>query len=375
MIETSGPGHATDGIGRGAGEGRRPASRLACSVTAPDSLAPDAPELTARMRMVLHRVRLAARPPLHTLPVEAARQAYEAAAEILDLPRAPLGRVEELMIPTTGHHRCRARLYALDGARRPVLLYLHGGGFTIGSLETHDSLCRQFALRSGAAVVSLDYRLAPEHRFPTALEDSWAALQWLSGEAARLGLDGDRLAIGGDSAGGTLSAVVALLARDARLPLRHQLLITPGTASHADWPSRRRYDRGFLLDGDAIEWFFRHYIACDERSDWRFAPLEVDDLEGVAPASVALAECDPICDEGVAYADRLRMAGVPVALELWRGVTHDFVKMGRVLPEAVAAQNVLARDLAAALDLPPPVADHAHGYPPDPSPDPTHESP
>jgi acetyl esterase len=305
------------------------------------------------MRTVLHRVKLAGRPALHTLPVGTARQAYEAAAEILDLPRAPLGRVEELGVPTTGHHRCRARLYATDRARRPVLLYLHGGGFTIGSLETHDSLCRQLARRSGAAVLALDYRLAPEHRFPVAVDDAWAALQWLADEAGTLGLDADRLAVGGDSAGGTLAAVCALLARDAGLPLRQQLLITPGTASHGDWPSRRRYAEGFLLDEVAIEWFFRHYIAGDERRDWRFAPLEADSLDDLAPATFALAECDPLCDEGLAYADRLRMAGVPVALELWRGVTHDFIKMGRVLPQAAEAQRALAATLAAAFDLPP----------------------
>jgi len=230
----------------------------------------------------------------------------------------------------------------------PVLLYLHGGGFVIGSLDTHDSLCRQLALRSGAAVVALDYRLAPEHRFPTAVDDAWAALQWLHAHAATLGLDGSRLAVGGDSAGGTLAAVCALRARDQGLPLALQLLITPGTSAQGDTASRRLFANGFLLDAATIDWFFDQYIDRHHRADWRFAPLNHESLEGVAPACVILAECDPLVDEGIAYADRLRAAGVPVALELVRGLTHDFIKMGRVLKEAGEAQQAAAEAMKGA---------------------------
>jgi acetyl esterase len=222
------------------------------------------------------------------------------------------------------------------------MLYLHGGGFVIGSLQTHDSLCRQLALRSGGAVVALAYRLAPEHRFPTAVDDAWAALQWLHAQAGALGLDGARLAVGGDSAGGTLAAVCALRARDHGLALALQLLITPGTAAHGDSGSRRLFANGFLLDAATIEWFFEHYIDHRHRGDWRFAPLNHDALEGAAPACMMLAECDPLVDEGLAYADRLRAAGVPVALELYRGLTHDFIKMGRALREAGDAQQAAA---------------------------------
>jgi acetyl esterase len=298
--------------------------------------------LTPRMQGLLQRIQRAQRTPLHALSPAQARSSYEAAAEILDLPRAALRRVVDFQLPAADGTPLPARLYSNADTPVPVLLYLHGGGFVIGSLDTHDSLCRQLALRSGAAVVALDYRLAPEHRFPVAVDDAWAALQWLHAQAEALGLDGTRLAVGGDSAGGTLAAVCALRARDQGLPLALQLLITPGTSAHGDTASRHLYANGFLLDAATIDWFFDQYIDRHHRADWRFAPLNHDALEGVAPACVILAECDPLVDEGIAYADRLRAAGVPVALELYRGLTHDFIKMGRVLHEAGQAQQAAA---------------------------------
>lgn len=297
---------------------------------------PHAHLLTPRMAGVLERIRRAKRPPFHALTVEQARTAYELGAEVLDLPRAPLHRVDRLELPGADGTLLAARHYLPGPAPCGTLLYLHGGGFTIGGLATHDSLCRQLALHSGAGVLSLDYRLAPENRFPAAVDDTWAVLRRLA-QGALPAVDPQRLAIGGDSAGGTLAAVGALLARDAGLPLRAQLLITPGTAAQADSASHRLFANGFLLDAATIEWFFDHYIDRAQRHDWRFAPLEAPELEGVAPAVVILAECDPVVDEGLAYADRLRAAGVPVALDLVRGVTHDFIKMGRVLEEARAA--------------------------------------
>ena len=313
------------------------------------------------MRGLLERIQRAHRQPFHAMTAQEARAAYELAAEVLEPPRTPLERVENfampLEVPECSGLLRPARLYAPSRERLPLLLYLHGGGFTIGGLETHESLCRQLAARSGAAVVALDYRLAPEHRFPAAAHDSWAALRWLAGEGAqRLGLDGSRLAVGGDSAGGTLAAVSALHARDEGLPLALQVLITPGTTAHADTDSHREFAEGFLLDQAAIVWFFDHYIDRGQRSDWRFAPLLADDLDGVAPAWIGLAECDPLVDEGIAYADRLRLAGVPVQLELWRGLTHDFIKMGRAIAEAGDAQASIAAALREAFGLPTPPA-------------------
>lgn len=296
------------------------------------------------MRDVLRRIARAQREPMSAMGVARARAAYEAGAEVLDLPRAPLARVEDLELPMpAGGHR-RARLYAATSAPRPVLLYLHGGGFTIGSLETHDSLCRQLALRGDCAVVALDYRLAPEHRFPAAVDDAIGAMRWLQDCGASIGVDASRVGVAGDSAGGTLAAVCALAARDAGRALAMQVLITPGTTAHADTPSHRRFANGFLLDAELVEWFFSQYIDPDDRDDWRFAPLNAE-LDGVAPACVVLAECDPLVDEGIAYADRLRLAGVPVRLELVRGMTHDFIKMGRALPQAEQALDAIGAAL------------------------------
>jgi acetyl esterase len=300
------------------------------------------------MARLLDNIRRANRPPFHTQSVADARASYRAGAEVLEPPRAALARIEAVHVPAGEGTLLGARLYAPSHEALPVLLFMHGGGFTIGNLETHDSLCRQIALRSEAAVLALDYRLAPEHRFPRAVDDSWAALRWLSEHAGDLGLDATRIAVGGDSAGGTLAAVTAIHARDIGIALRLQVLITPGTTAHADTPSHREFAHGFLLEAETIAWFFDQYIASEQRSDWRFAPLEADDVDGVAPACVVLAECDPLVDEGVAYADKLRAAGVPVELELVRGVTHDFIKMGRVLPEADVSQALICAALKAA---------------------------
>src|SRR3990167_4389902 len=212
------------------------------------------------------------------------RAAYEAGADILEVPRAELPRVEDFAIRARDGHAMPARLYApsLD-AGLPVLLYVHGGGFTIGSIATHDVLCRELARRAGCMVVSLDYRLAPEHKFPTACHDAWDALAWLAAHADTLGGDRARLAVGGDSAGGTLSAVNAILARDAGLPLALQLLFYPGCAAHQDTPSHATYARGLVLEEPAITWFFGNYVTTRaQREDWRFAPLHADDVEGVA---------------------------------------------------------------------------------------------
>ena len=296
------------------------------------------------MAGLLERIGRARRTPWHAMTPAEARRAYLSAAEVLEPARAALPRVQDIELPGADGPR-PARLYAASHERLPVLLYLHGGGFVIGGLETHDSLCRQLALRSGGAVVALDYRLAPEHPFPAAWDDAWTALRALPAAAESLGLDGSRPAVGGDSAGATLACFCALQARDHGLRLALQLLITPGTAAGPETASRHLFANGFLLDAADIDWFFDHTIPAHHRRDWRFAPLLADDLAGVAPACVVLAECDPLADEGLAYADRLRMAGVPVALELYRGLTHDFIKMGRALKEAAQAQAAIAAAL------------------------------
>ena len=305
------------------------------------------------MRSVLERMARAGQPPLHTLSPAYARLAYEVGSGVLEVPKAPLARVEDLRIPTRDGQSLPARLYAPHAltsaagqAGLPLLLYLHGGGFTIGSIATHDVLCRELARLADCMVVSLGYRLAPEYPFPTASNDAWDALQWLAVNAPALGADAARLAVGGDSAGGTLAAVCAILARDAGLPLALQLLFYPGCAAHQDTPSHTTYARGLVLEDSAISWFFAHYVKTrEQREDWRFAPLLAPDVDGVAPAWLGLAECDPLVDEGVDYADKLRAAGVPVDLEIYRGVTHEFIKMGRAIAEARQAHADAARAL------------------------------
>ena len=218
-----------------------------------------------------------------------------------------------------------ARLYApvsRDDAVEeglPVLLYLHGGGFTVGSVATHDQLCRQLAHLAGCMVVSLDYRLAPEFRFPSPttmpgmrcsgwrpMARSWVLMPAASPSAA--------------TARAAPCRPIAPSRRATGLPLALQLLIYPGTTAHQDTDSHRRYAQGFVLDEPAITWFFAQYLAHPEdREDWRFAPLLAPDVDGVAPAWIGLAECDPLVDEGVQYADKLRMAGVPVDLEIYKG--------------------------------------------------------
>ena len=310
--------------------------------------------LTHAMRDVLSRMSRAARPPFHTLTPDQARAAYEAGSGVLEISKPALERVENLTIQARDGYLLAARLYAPSVERLPVLLYFHGGGFTIGSISSHDVLCRQLSHLTGCAVVSLDYRLAPEHKFPTAANDAWDALQWLAVHAEDCGLDESRLAVGGDSAGGTLAAVCAVMARDTDLPLALQLLFYPGCAAHQETSSHETFAKGFVLEETDISWLFNHYVRSPaDRDNWRFAPLNASDVEGVASAWVGLAECDPLVDEGVMYADKLRAAGVQVDLEIYRGVTHEFIKMGRIIPEARQAHADAARALRRAFNLSP----------------------
>jgi acetyl esterase len=309
--------------------------------------------LTPAMRDVLQRMARAQRPPIHTLTAEQARAAYEAGAGVLEIPKASLARVEDFHIPARDGHMLAARLYGASAGILPVLMFFHGGGFTVGSIATHDVLCRQISHLAGCAVLSLDYRLAPQNKFPTAINDAWDGLHWLARHASTLGLDASRIAVGGDSAGGTLAAVCAILARDKDLPLLLQLLFYPGCAAHQDTASHRRFAEGYVLGEAQMTWFFDQYLRSPaDRDDWRFSPLNAPDLDGVAPAWLGLAECDPLVDEGLMYADRLRLARIAVDLDIYRGVTHEFIKMGRAIPEARLAHADAARALKQAFVIP-----------------------
>lgn len=243
-----------------------------------------------------------------------------------------------------------ARLYRREEAAdlgEPVLLFLHGGGYIACSLDSHERMCSRLARLAGCAILSVDYRLAPEHVFPAAVEDATTALEWLTHHAATLDLDATRIAIGGDSAGGTLAAVTAIRARDnGKSPVIHQLLIYPGTDLADQTQSERDYATGFFLDAEFAELCITSYLpnASDRAHPWA-SPLRTQDLAGLPPATILVAECDPLRDEGAAYAARLRDAGVVVNYHQYAGMFHGFFGMFDILPEAHAA----IADAAAAL--------------------------
>lgn len=305
-------------------------------------------ELSPATRDVLQRMARAGHAPLHTLEPEQAKAFYARAATVLELPSPPLARHEQWQLPTRDGTHVPAQLWAPSTAKLPVLLYFHGGGFTIGSSQTHAGVCQQLATLAHCAVLAVDYRLAPTHRFPTAVHDAWDALAWLLSHGSAHGLDTTRLALGGDSAGGTLATVAAMHARDQRWPVALQVLFYPGTTAHQDTESHRRFAHALVLGKAHIDYFFDHYIAHEQRSDWRFAPLLAEQHEGVAPLWLGLAEHDPLHDEGLAYADALRLARVPVQLEIYRGTVHGFVQWGRAEPMARQAHQDAAAALRAA---------------------------
>ncbi|WP_214471285.1 alpha/beta hydrolase [Mesorhizobium sp. dw_380] len=215
------------------------------------------------------------------------------------------------------------------GAR--AVLYLHGGGWVIGNLDSHDEICRWLANLGNAVIVCPDYRLAPEHKFPAGLEDCTAALRFMAQNAGELGIDPGSIAVAGDSAGGNLAAVLALLARDGLAPpFAAQILIYPNTDARQTADSYRRFGDGFGLTATTMAWFRNHYVRTqDDITDWRVSPLLASSLAGAAPAFVAVAGHDILADEGTAYAERLKAEGVPVALRRWPGQIHGFVSMGR----------------------------------------------
>ncbi|MFM0206592.1 alpha/beta hydrolase [Paraburkholderia sediminicola] len=313
--------------------------------------------LNPKIEQVLDMIARAKRPQLHELTPQQARASYEKSAPILEIASAPMFSVEDLRVPTRDGATIRARLYQPVepswAEPAPALVYYHGGGFTVGSVDTHDALCRMFARDGRCTVLSVDYRLAPEYKFPTAVEDAFDALTWLHAHAAEYGVDIERLAVGGDSAGGTLATVCAVLARDAGIKLALQLLIYPGTSGHQQTDSHSRLADGFLLSGDTIQWFFEQYVRDKrDRDDWRFAPLDgkrgAPAFSGFAPAWIATAEYDPLSDEGDAYAEKLRAAGNQVTLKRYPGMIHEFFKMGGFVPDVAQAHQDAAAALRAA---------------------------
>jgi len=285
-------------------------------------------------------------PPIDKIaPVEARRQ-YREVRATLRPPVPNLLDVRDLKADGTGGP-IPLRVYRPAEGVLPALVFFHGGGWVVGDLETHDVVCRQIARAAGAVVIAVDYRLAPEHPFPAASDDAWSATTWIAAHAGELGIDAGRIAVGGDSAGGGLAAVVALLARDSRkLRLAFQVLVYPVVDLRAESVSYSTYAEGYLLTRAAMNWYIAQYAPTPEAvNDWHASPLLAPWVHGVAPALIMTAELDPLVDEGEAYARRLRGARVPVDYEVVPGMVHGFLTMGGKVDAANRAVATIASAL------------------------------
>jgi len=297
--------------------------------------------LDPQIEFVIGLVKKANAPEFWQLTPDQAREQYLLRVAKLAV-KEPIFRTEDRRIPGPGSH-IPIRIYTpreiKSGEKLPVLLWFHGGGFVIGSLDTHDSVCRMLANQADCIVVSADYRLAPEYKFPAAVEDCEAALKWLALHAVEFGADPQAIAVGGDSAGANLATVVAILARDAGHPkLAFQLLIYPCAAPEPEAPSHYKFAEGYVLSRNTITWFFRLYQRNRaDSNDFRFAPLVADDLANLPPALVLVAGYDPLRDEGVDYAKRLIEAGNRVRLVNYEGMIHGFYLMGGAVDAAKRA--------------------------------------
>jgi acetyl esterase len=289
--------------------------------------------------ILLKMIQEANRPTFESVGAVAARDLYMAGRKALSPDPMPIAETRDIAIPGPGGP-IPARLYrSAKNGTLPVLVFLHGGGWVVGNIDSHEAMCRHLANRAECAVLSVDYRMGPEHKFPAAVEDCFAATVWTAGNAAALGVDPGRLAVGGDSAGGNLAAVVSLLARDKRAPrISCQILIYPATDAAMRHDSVARYAEGYVLTRATMRWFYEQYLRTpDDAADWRVSPLLAPDLSRLPPAYVLTAGYDPLC-----------AAGVPVTHRRFPGQVHGFVTNGRVIRAAETALDEAAAALKAA---------------------------
>ena len=297
--------------------------------------------LDPQVQILLDLARKAALPEVWQLTPDQGREQYATRVNKLKFNESIL-RTEDRRIPGPGCD-IPIRIYTprelKSGEKLPVLLWFHGGGFVIGSIDTHDSACRMLANKADCLVVSVDYRLAPEHKFPAGVEDCQAAMKWMALHAVEFGGDASCMAVGGDSAGGNLAAVMAILARDAAHPkLVFQLLIYPCIAPEPETGSHYKFKEGYILTRKSITWFYKQYLRSGKDvNDFRFAPLMHDDLSALPPALIIVAGYDPLRDEGIDYAKKLIEAGNRVRLSNYEGMVHGFYLMGGVLDAAKRA--------------------------------------
>ena len=284
-------------------------------------------------------------PPFELMEIGEARAAAAASADLIGEP-LPVAEVRDVSAPGPGGE-IPLRLYHPNGEVCPVLVYLHGGGWVLGDIPTHEKICTQIVHGANCAVISVDYRLAPEHKFPAAVEDAYAALQWVVNHAGELGIDDQRVAIGGDSAGANLATAACLMAKDHNetMPVG-QILVYPIADCDLETPSYQQNADGYLLTRSTMQWFWQCYVANDtERFHPYVSPLRAKDLSGLPPALVITAEYDPLRDEAEAYARRLREAGVDVTLTRYDGMIHAFIRRTDIFDQAHVAQHEVCQTL------------------------------
>jgi Esterase/lipase len=278
--------------------------------------------------------------PVHEVSVDVARAQSNIVRAKVQPPAPQLRRVEDGVMEW-GERQIPYRLYSNSATDivQPLVVFFHGGGFVLGGLDSHDIVCRQLCEASGCNVLAVDYRLAPENKFPAAVEDAVDAVKWAQAHAKALGADAERLAVAGDSAGGNLATVAAMRLKDEGLPfVKLQLLIYPVTDQAGEQESKTRYGQGYGLTLNSMEYYAQQYFnTVEERADWRASPLRRDDLSGQPDALVLTAGYDPLVDEGEAYALRLAQAGVRVTLKRFPGQIHGFISRGGMIPEAMEA--------------------------------------
>jgi acetyl esterase len=293
------------------------------------------------------------RPKAWEMPPAMARQGFAGMMQLTGPKDVAVGKINNFTIPGPGGE-IRARTYSPIAAvgPQPTLIYFHGGGFVVGGLESHDGLCRLFVAEGGFKVIAVDYRLAPEHPWPAAVDDAWAAFQWIEANAAELGVDGGRIALGGDSAGGLLTAIVTQTARDKTRPrIAYQMLLFPGTQIGGETSSLHEFAVGYFLERRTIEHFNALYLPPGtDRNSPKVSPLRARDFSGLPPAFVMLGGYDPLHDEGLAYAEKLKAAGVKVTIADYPTMVHCFIYLQTVLPEAHEAVARAAKAVKAALD-------------------------
>jgi acetyl esterase len=298
----------------------------------------DQARLDPQARALIERSVRSAGPALSSVGVDEARRLYRESRLALAPPPVAVREARDFSIAGRGF-AIGARYYRPLGTKReealPAVVYFHGGGWTCGDLDTHDSVCRGIAAHGYCAVVAVDYRMGPEHKFPAAVEDALTSLQWVAANASSFGVDPARLVVAGESAGGNLAAAAAIALRDSALRLAMQVLVYPVTDQAADTDSLGRFAQGYFLTRELLHWYQRNYLRDErDRTDWRASPLRAKDHSRLPPAYIITAGFDPLRDEGKAYAERLEQAGVDVTYECFEGQIHGFLPMAGVIAAA-----------------------------------------